>query len=665
MKKLITNILLLCLVFTLFAQHEKRDTVYQIKEVEVTDIKPRLKDKSLSPVQQITKQEIERMSGLSVAEAINHFSGVTLKDYGGVGGLKTVMVRSLGANHTSVFIDGIQFSDAATGQVDLGKISLTNKEEISMYIGQSNDLSQPARYYAAASVIEIKSLKKDFSEKNYNLNYGLKSGSFGLLQNNILTQGKIGDKLFAGFSANILTANGEYPFLLKYGQNLDSVLTRKNSDIKSLLTDADVEYRINGQQTISYKFYFYNSERGLPGAVVFYNPFSRQRLWNKDFYNAIKYKLQVNEKISLFTNLKFSRNKLRYLDPEYLNEDGRLDNIYLQQEFYGSQVLRYQFTDSLTMALASDFFVNTMDANLYNYAGPVRFNSLTSLAANYRLNRIDFDANILSTIVKEKTLRGEAAPDRFKLSPSFAAGYKILKDGKIRIKFFYKDIFRMPSFNDLYYTLVGNNNLRPENARQYNLGLSAYTGFWNFKFLSFNANVFYNKVTDKIVAIPTKNLFVWSMQNIGVVDVRGFDLQTDIESLKFFNLFKIVSSANYTFQKALDITNPTSPTYKNQIPYVPFESFSLRNSIEVRNFALSYNVLFNGFRYALGENIYQNMIPGWWETDLSVNYEKTFENKLVACFKFEVNNLYDVQYEVIRSFPMPGRSYFVSLLLKY
>ncbi len=656
---------MLCLFFTLFAQNEKPDTVYQIREVEIKDLRPRLKDKSLSPVQQITKHEIERMSGFSVAEAINHFSGVTIKDYGGVGGLKTVMVRSLGANHTAVFVDGIQFSDAATGQVDLGKISLNNKEDISMYVGQSNDLSQPARYYAAASVIDIKSLKKEFFNKNYNLNYGLKTGSFGLLQNNILTQGKIGDKLFAGFSANIITANGEYPFLLKYGQNLDSVITRENSDIKSLLIDADVEYRINGKQTILYKSYFYNSERGLPGAVVFYNPFSRQRLWNKDFYNAIKYRLKVNEKISLYTNLKFSRNKLKYLDPEYLNEEGRLDNIYLQHEFYISQVVRYQIIDSLSIALASDFFVNTMDANLYNYAGPVRFNYLTSLAANYRLTRIDFDASILSTIVKEKTLRGETAPDRFKLSPSFAAGYKILEDGKIRIKFFYKDIFRMPSFNDLYYTLVGNNNLRPENAKQYNFGLSAYTGFRYFKFLSFNANLFYNKVTDKIVAIPTKNLFVWSMQNIGVVDVRGFDLQTYIESIKFFEIFKIVSTANYTFQKALDITNPQSPTYKNQIPYIPFESFSLRNSIEILNFAFNYNVLFNGFRFALGENIYQNMIPGWWITDLSVNYEKSFENKLVACLKFEVNNLYDVQYEVIRSFPMPGRSYFVSLLLKY
>ena len=46
--------------------------------------------------------------------------GVTVKDYG-IGGLKTVSVRSLGANHTTVSYDGIALTDVQSGQIDIGR----------------------------------------------------------------------------------------------------------------------------------------------------------------------------------------------------------------------------------------------------------------------------------------------------------------------------------------------------------------------------------------------------------------------------------------------------------------------------------------------------------------------------------------------------------------
>ena len=87
-------------------------------------------------MQQMDILTLKSMPGLSVADALRDFSGVTIKDYGGLGGLKTVVVRSLGANHTGVFIDGAPVSDAATGQIDLSRIPLEELETIELYIGQ-------------------------------------------------------------------------------------------------------------------------------------------------------------------------------------------------------------------------------------------------------------------------------------------------------------------------------------------------------------------------------------------------------------------------------------------------------------------------------------------------------------------------------------------------
>lgn len=65
-----------------------------------------------------------------------YFSGIQIKDYGGVGGLKTVNIRSMGTNHVGVFYDGIELGNAQNGTVDLGRFSLDNMESVTLYNGQ-------------------------------------------------------------------------------------------------------------------------------------------------------------------------------------------------------------------------------------------------------------------------------------------------------------------------------------------------------------------------------------------------------------------------------------------------------------------------------------------------------------------------------------------------
>src|ERR1700744_1877687 len=80
-----------------------------LQQVMIISGQHALIDTSGTPVQQLKGRELERFNSLSVADAVRYFSGVQLKDYGGVGGLKTINVRSLGSNHTAVFYDGIEF----------------------------------------------------------------------------------------------------------------------------------------------------------------------------------------------------------------------------------------------------------------------------------------------------------------------------------------------------------------------------------------------------------------------------------------------------------------------------------------------------------------------------------------------------------------------------
>ena len=663
MKNIILNILFLIISIPVVSQEVSKDTI-ELEQVTVTAKKVRQEDKSVVPLQTITRIELDRVTGTNVADAIKNFSGVTIKDYGGIGGLKTVMVRSLGANHTGVYMDGVQFSDVATGQVDLGRISTDNADEISLIIGQSNDYCLPARFYASASIININSIPPDFSRKNTRYKIGAKTGSFGLFSPFISVQNKIGKSFYSDLSLNYTKASGRYPYSLKCGSNSDTTVYRRNSDVQSFNPCLTIGGKLKNGSKISFKNYLYWSERGLPGAVVYYNPFSAQRLWNTDFYSNLQYKTVDTTQLQYMTNIKYSQNYLRYLDPEYLNEEGKLDNKYLQREYYFSLAMNYKLMNSLHLSFANDYYINTLTANLYNYSNPVRYSNLSVISINYSGNKIETNANLLATIVNEKTLSGEPAPKRRRLSPSFSLGYKLLQKPSLKIRFMYKDIFRMPTFNDSYYTLVGNNNLKPELTKQFNLGLTGISKFLIFDDFSFKTDVFYNRIQDKIVAIPTKNLFVWSMQNVGMVETKGIELQSQLETKKFWSGFYFALNVNYTFQKATDITKEGSATYGSQIAYIPVETFSALASLNYKKLSLNYNVMFNGYRYVLGENIYENMIPGWWISDVSLLYSFSIRENDIK-LKAEVSNIFNNQYDVIRSFPMPGRAIYLTFIFKY
>ena len=120
---------------------------------EVTIMSWRKHDKDLLPAQTLSGKQLESLSAQSVADAIRFFSGVQIKDYGGIGGLKTVNIRSMGTNHVGVFYDGIELGNAQNGQIDLGRFALDNIEAVSVYNGQRSSIFQSARDFGSAGTV--------------------------------------------------------------------------------------------------------------------------------------------------------------------------------------------------------------------------------------------------------------------------------------------------------------------------------------------------------------------------------------------------------------------------------------------------------------------------------------------------------------------------------
>ncbi|MEO5910938.1 MAG: TonB-dependent receptor [Pelobium sp.] len=629
---------------------QKIDSVQRIKEVNV---KANVAQTSLRSTQQAIATSFLKTASYNVADALRNFSGVNIKDYGGIGGLKTVSVRSLGANHTGVQYDGMSLSDTQTGQIDLGKLMLDNVESISLYQAQPDDLLSNARSFSTASLIVIKTKAPVFDAGRTNkLILGYTGGSFGLVNPLIQYHQKITDKWSFNVNSSLQKAKGDYKFKI-IGDGSDTLSTRENSHINTLQLDGGLRGEIGKKGLLELRANYYDSERGLPSAVIFYNPTGSQTLWNKDFYTQIKYTQNLGANWDLLISGKYSSNYTRYNDPDYLNQVGELDNRYTQKEYYQSVATTYSPIKNLKFNYAADLFFTTLYTNLYQYAYPLRTSLLQVLGGKYMLKKWTFEGNVLNTYIKEKVKTDKSSPERMIFTPTFSLAYQATAN--LSLRGFYKDIFRYPTFNDLYFTNFGNRKLNPEKAKQYNAGVvyNKYTD-GKFNWFSISSDFYFNQISDKIIALPNKDLFIWTMYNIGKVNIYGADV-TGKSNYKIDQKSELQMSINYTYQLALDKTDPSSSVYNNQIPYTPQHTIAVNAGYQKERWGVFYNHIFSSGRYYLGDNKPAYFVKGFSVSDVSGSYNTKFYSKPLI-FSAAINNLLNKNYSIIRSFPMPGTS---------
>ncbi|MCP3893240.1 MAG: TonB-dependent receptor [Bacteroides sp.] len=652
---------LLCLLPLGLEAQQKSDTitnkVHQLQDVTVKARRTPQRMAVASPLQTINRKEIEGLGLQNMGDAVRRFTGASVKDYGGIGGLKTISVRSLGAEHTAVAYDGVAVSNCQAGQIDIGRFSLDDVDLLSLSIGQDNNLMQSARLFASAGVLSVYSRNPlDGTQKSHLLKAQLKTGSFGFLNPSLKWVQRIAPRTTYSISGNFLRADGGYPFTLINGKYTTKE-KRKNSDIQSWHTEANLYYTLKDSSRVDMKAYYYDSERGLPGSVVLYNDQANERLWDKNFFVQTRYKKYFSQQWALQLQAKYNYSWNKYEDTDVKYEGGKQTDRNKQQEYYVSATALYQPFAGFSASLATDVAVNTLDNNLPDSPSPVRFTSLSALNIRYRWKGLTATATAVNTWVTEHVKQGEKPADRRRLSPAFSLMYRPFAEQSLYLRLMYKDTFRVPTFNDLYYLRMGNTGLRPEKAREYNVGIT-----WNGAPFSFTDYVmvtvdgYYNKVNDKIVAFPST--YVWKMMNFGKVDVTGIDV-TLRTGMSVSDRLQLLFTAGYTYQKAIDVTDPTAKNYKEQIPYSPKHSGNIGLLAENDWVNLGYSLTGVGKRYSLPQNLVENQIDGYLEHTLSASRSFLLKScKLTV--QAELVNLTNEQYDIIKYYPMPGRSFRVT-----
>ncbi|MCL2027111.1 MAG: TonB-dependent receptor [Bacteroidales bacterium] len=611
---------------------------------------------NIGQLQSLNMTSLERLNAVQLSDAVKYFAGATVKDYGGIGGLKTVSVRSLGASHTGVFVDKIPISNAMNGQIDLSRFTLDHIGEIQLSNDNFSTHLQTASFYSKSSQLSLISARPTFDEhQKTQVDVSLKMGSFGLFnpQFNINRFLNVARKpQLISLNADYQKAKGNYPFKLVNG-NITTTETRNNSAVESYRMDLMWQNFSDSRQDYFFKANYYYSHRQLPGPVILYNISSNQEMWDQEKSLQGQYNYRFADSTEILFSAKISETFHHYMDHDYLGPQP-LDHRFIQTERFGSAAIQSRRYKGFQTSLSSDIFYHKMRSNLHQYAYPTRLTSLTNLALNYTLQSVLFYGHVLQTSIFEQAESTDIAKNRYKLSPTFGLNFQPQKNPNFSARFFYKETYRMPTFNELYYTNMGNTNLLPESAKQFNIGVSAEKSFDEKKYIAISVDGYHNQITDKIIAMPRTNLFTWLMQNVGKVDVWGVDatLKSGFDANKKLNFYSEIS---YTFQDAKDMSDVKLQTYKQQIPYTPKHSGSI---IFGANYVLTlqYSLMFSSERDRLGVNSPRDRLDAYF--DHSILLSKNFSIKKTDLkLAFEILNLTNKNYEIISRYPMPGRQY--------
>jgi outer membrane cobalamin receptor len=553
----------------------------------------------------------------TATQALLRIPGLGISDYGGLAGLKGVSLRGLGTPHTDIYLDGVRVSNFQSGQNDLGMLPMET-------------LGNAVVDYAQNSV-SFRTAKPVFGDSPFAGQIGLQAGSFGTWMPSVRIDVKASGRVAVSAYASGVLSKGDFP----YG---DGAARREGNDIRQIRAGYDVFGALQGGEW-QLKSYLNASDRGTPGSLSW--P-SRDRQQDKNYVMQGSLRKTFSDLYTLNVSAKGAWDYIHYQ-----SEWGDSDYDFTDLQLNSSHTFR--LTDWWGVSLAADIERGTLTApGLYDAA---RTAATAALATAIRLGRFQADLALQYNGTFDK---GKAALNSF--SPSVDLRFTLFKG--FDLVTFGRRAFRAPTFNELYYPGYGNPDLKPEDAWLFDIGIDWHPALGDNWALGLKVDGYYNTLKDKIISAPSADdPYVWLPYNVGKVDAKGIDASL---SLRYDNgTFAGGLSARYARQSALDKT-PDSYTYDQQLPYVARNTVVLAADAAIAGWRLDAVWNWRAGRFdASGE------MPDWNTLDLSLRKDFRLGKVGVLGLNIAVRDLLDCRYELVRDYPMPGRSILGGFTFKF
>lgn len=642
---------------------------------EVVVVATRLSQEELaspSPVTVIARREIETSPGFSLGGLLTGTAGIMVRSYGGAGGLQTISLRGYGPEHTLVSFNGVRLNSVENGAADLSLLSPLFLEKIEILRGGASSLYGADAVSGVIRLVTFPSERLDRrslpSQSDRNQDQLLTHGVFGRMH----FKAEIGSDPFGGAHGGALlhwesnevrlragfvrdAGEGAYRFI-DHTRATPVEQTRERNNYQTVQGLLASEWVLTPSLRLNGFVFLQDSHRGVPGPYTGASHPATQD--NRDFLGNISVKWNgalpgaAREGIvpEFQLNTHFRSSVLHYRDPRISIAGKKLDSRYHEGIF--TQAFTMEFAPARAFRALFDAELSLQQASAEEIGG-IHRRWQWSLAASgdWAVHRLI--AVYPSIRIDHFTGFGTV------FSPRIGANAVVFSSSSgqaVHLRGSLGNNFRAPTFNDLYWLPGGNPSLRPERSISADLGL-LYTG----SFLGtekVDVAIFSINTRDRILWKPLSGA-IWVPMNIDRVWSRG--IESNIEWMPIGK--KVLIRGSYTFQRTTkeNTDRPGDATAGKQLLYVPKELLSGEVRLMFERFDLVLRHQFVGYRFTAEDN--STFLPSYNVTDASLVVRYSFSHWMISV-KFDGNNLFNTDYQVLALYPMPLRNFAVTLTIQ-
>ncbi len=628
-KHYVIYIVSLLLSSALWGQTATGDTL-RLSEVSVTAL--RLQSFAVgSQLVTIDSNLLEKYQALALAQLLSFESPVYIKNYG-PGSLSTTSLRGGNASHTAVTWNGFNLNSPLTGQLDMSLLPLGLTDQVQMQYGASTALWGSG---AVGGAIHLNNTP-DFTP-GWKLQGSLERRSFESLA----------AQASAGYSSKRYSGQ-----LTVWGQQARNNFSfnnpvsgreeeQRHADFDAVGLVAENFFRLRKNEVISLHAWWQRTDRNIPPTLLQAESKASQKdeslrftsEWRKE-KNRFNYAVRA----ALFDE------KLTFTDPlSDLADTNNSLNLIAETE------VAYRFNSHHKILLGVNYTHSSATVDAFETT-PQQQRFALFTAYHLRLSE-DLSASLS---LREELLDGQALP----LTYTLGMAYQLLKNLEIKAQF--SRVYRIPTLNDRYWNPGGNPNLLAESGLDQEVSLNYRLEINKQWILEFQPALFNRRLKNQIIWLPAGGL--WQPQNLLEVWSRGFETQTNLKVQSGEILWQIGAGTSYVVATNEKSKTENDASLGRQLIYTPIYSGNARLSIQYRNWDLYYVHQYNGYTYTASDH--SDYLEPYHLANARLTY--TLKEKLnLVSFYFQLNNIWNEDYQVVQNRPMPLLNYAIGISLSF
>ena len=587
------------------------DSIQRLDEVVLSDVKLKRFANGYKLI--VLNDSVLKKNTTSLTDVLRFNSSIYFKE-NGYGMVSSPSFRGTNASQTGVIWNGININSILNGQVDFNIISSVNYDNVTI---RNSGGSVQYGSGAIGGTVHL-SNELDFSEHtDHTLRVGY--GSFNTFNTNYnFSFGK--EKWSGNFGVAYVDSENDYEFI-----GLDR--RNENGQFNNLDINLNLGYTLSDKDVLKLYHQNFRSDRNLSATIV--AP-SNSRYESEDYRTMIDW---VHSEKSYKSVLKAAHlsEQFKYFENKDLDifSKGQATTWYLKHNY------ERKLTNSITTTVLTDYTTITAEGNSFDNPKRDAF-STTVIFSHQPNNKLAYNLNLRKDFISDFE------------SPFVFSGdlsYELTKNYTVKLNA--SKNFRVPTFNDLYWTPGGNLDLNPEESYQIDLGHSFTT-----KLVEFDINTFYIETSDLIQWRPDSSLGYWLPINIA--STKHYGLEADLRFKKEFNNHKLLLVGSYSYTETEDVER------QEPLIYVPIHKANLSASYNYKSFSAIYQHLFNG-----EVNIIGNTLKEFQVANIGLSYNFKSNSKLDYTVDLNINNIYNTYYENVALRPMPNRNLNMRLTLNF